>query len=166
MAANDPLLRDAMEQVERIAATPRFQQAESLSRLLRYLMRAASANPGCALREVQIAVDVFGKGPHFDSRSDSTVRVQMSRLRSRLAEYYEARGASDDLIIELPRGHYDLRIRRRSEPEAAVPPAPVEPAPPPAPSCPWWRLALAVLAGVVLGGGLMFVLFPALASLR
>jgi len=87
--------------------------SESLCKLLRYLADQALQNPGTAIKEYQIATEVFGRPADFDSHLDSTVRVQAGRLRVKLAEYYASEGAEDPLIVELPRGSYSLVFQAR-----------------------------------------------------
>jgi hypothetical protein len=57
----------------------------------------------------------------FDSRVDSTVRVQTGRLRSKLAEYYAGEGAADRLVIEIPKGAYSLTYHIRPPVETPAP---------------------------------------------
>jgi hypothetical protein len=87
--------------------------SESLCKLLRYLADQALQNPGSAIKEYQIATEVFGRSADFDSHLDSTVRVQVGRLRVKLAEYYSSEGSADPLIVELPRGSYSLTAHPR-----------------------------------------------------
>jgi len=87
--------------------------SESLCKLLRYLAEQALQNPGTAIKEYQIATEVFGRPADFDSHLDSTVRVQAGRLRVKLSEYYASEGADDPLIVELPRGSYSLVFQAR-----------------------------------------------------
>ncbi|MBV9183695.1 MAG: helix-turn-helix domain-containing protein [Acidobacteria bacterium] len=82
--------------------------SESLCKLLRYLADQSLKHPGAALKEYQIATEVFGRAPDFDPHLDSLVRVQAGRLRSKLGEYYAAEGADDNIIVELPKGTYSL----------------------------------------------------------
>ncbi|HMV51034.1 MAG TPA: hypothetical protein PLD20_08135 [Blastocatellia bacterium] len=58
------------------------------------------------LKEYVIATEVFGRNDDFDPRIDSTVRVQASRLRTKLAEYYSTEGKTDRVLIDLPKGQY------------------------------------------------------------
>ncbi|MCP5115626.1 MAG: hypothetical protein GY953_32775, partial [bacterium] len=55
----------------------------------------------------------------YDPGVDPIVRVQASRLRAKLKEYYEREGAGDPVTIELPRGHYRPCFRSRSDRETA-----------------------------------------------
>ncbi|MFN0101263.1 MAG: hypothetical protein ACKV2U_04130 [Bryobacteraceae bacterium] len=119
-------------QVERIVASPPLASADSLCKLLRYLAHFAIDHPSAQLKEHQIATEVFGRPPQFDPRIDSTVRVQMGRLRTKLAEYYGGMGSHDSLIVDLPKGAYALSVHERpSEPAApangAISPAAVLP---------------------------------------
>src|SRR5205823_2435530 len=52
------------------------------------------------------AVDVFGRKESFDPRLDPIVRVEASRLRSKMKQYMETEGRHDPLVIMIPKGHY------------------------------------------------------------
>ena len=95
--------------------------SESLCKLLKYLGEHSLDSPGMSLKEYQIATEVFGRPADFDSRVDSTVRVQTGRLRSKLAEYYAGEGAPDRLVIEIPKGAYSLTYHIRPPLEAPAP---------------------------------------------
>jgi hypothetical protein len=101
-----------LAEVERIATSSVLQNSESLCRLLRYLARYTLQHPGSHLKEYQIATEVFGRPADFDPQADSTVRVQVGRLRQKLQEYYHTEGARDALQVELPKGSYALEIHR------------------------------------------------------
>ena len=58
------------------------------------------------LKEYTIATEVFGRRSDYDPRIDSVVRVQAGRLRTKLQEYYTAEGKNDQIVIDLPKGHY------------------------------------------------------------
>jgi adenylate cyclase len=83
-----------------LAASPR-QQA-----LLRHIAIETLEGHGDRLKEFSLAVDVFGRPPTFDPRIDSIVRVQASRLRSQLADYYAKDGAAETVQIAIPAGGY------------------------------------------------------------
>ncbi len=101
-----------LAEVEKIATSSILQNSESLCRLLRYLARHTVQHPGTHLKEYQIATEVFGRPADFDPQADSTVRVQVGRLRQKLQEYYHTEGVSDALQVELPKGSYALEIHR------------------------------------------------------
>jgi len=134
------LIRD---QIRRLLESPTFSGSEVLRNLLSFLAEHSISSPGEALKEYQVAVGVLGKPEGFDPRLDSAVRVHTARLRAKLAEYYMSEGASDKLLIEVPKGAYQLLWRQRKELTAGVPgvrpPATPKPAPVPAPK-PWqWK---------------------------
>src|SRR5690348_12056563 len=94
-------------EVERIVESPALHGSESLCRLLRYLANRTIHEPGVTIREHEIAAEVFGRSS-FDPRIDSTVRVNVTRLRAKLIEYYSGPGAQDPVHLELPKGSYSV----------------------------------------------------------
>lgn len=105
-----------------LTASPR-QQA-----LLRHIATETIEGRGDRLKEFSLAVDVFGRPATFDPRTDSIVRVQASRLRSQLADYYAREGAAETVRVEIPAGGY-LATFTRITPK----PKGVKVSPPPAP---------------------------------
>ncbi len=101
-------------QVERLVNSHTLHGSESLCKLLRYLADHALRHPGLALKEYQIATEVFGRPSDFDPHLDSLVRVQAGRLRTKLSEYYASEGAEDPIIVELPKGTYTLAFHQAS----------------------------------------------------
>jgi hypothetical protein len=99
-------------EVERIAESSPLSGSESLCRLLRYLANRAIQEPGVTVREHEIAAEVFGRAA-FDPRIDSTVRVNVARLRAKLIEYYNGPGADSSIIVELPKGSYTMVFHTR-----------------------------------------------------
>ena len=126
--------------VERLDASHALHGSESLRKLLRYLAKRAQERPGVQVKEYQIATEVFGRQTDFDPQLDSFVRVQAGRLRTKLSEYYASEGASDPVIVELPKGSYALAAHERpagvhiSNGGPTEPQAPAVPAPASAPS--------------------------------
>src|SRR3712207_4287982 len=91
------------KQLETILASRHFAKAERLRDLLSYLVERKLAGEEHLIKEAVLAIDVFRRRPDYDPNVDSVVRVTAGKLRSRLAEYYVAEGAGDDLVIELPK---------------------------------------------------------------
>ena len=92
-----------------LATSSRFQSAPRLAALLHYL--ANEQESGAIAREYAIGVDVLERPASFDPRLDSIVRVHISRLRQRIAEYYEHEGKCDEVRLEIPKGEYRLTLR-------------------------------------------------------
>jgi hypothetical protein len=62
------------------------------------------------ITEYTIAVDVLGKPQDFKENKDAGVRVELHRLRKRLADYYEQEGADHSIRIVIPTGQYTPRF--------------------------------------------------------
>jgi len=110
-----------LTQLARILASPQFAHSERLSRFLKLAVEVAQT--GEALKEYRIGVDVFDRGKHFDPRTDPIVRVQAAKLRSKLLEYYADGGATDPLVISVPKGSYaaEVRAAERARTTSAAP---------------------------------------------
>ena len=98
-------------QLARILSSQPFSNAPSLSRFLRYVVEHTLDGNTEELKEYSLGVEVFGRGEAFDPRTDTIVRVQARRLRSKLKDYYDAEGKTDPIVIELPKGHYGVTSR-------------------------------------------------------
>jgi hypothetical protein len=146
-------------QVDRLASSTVLHNSESLCKLLRYLSKQAIDHPGEPVKEYQIATEVFGRPTDFDPQLDSTIRVQVGRLRTKLAEYYTAEGVDDPVVVELPKGSYHLEFRQRpaiSRANHFIETARPE-APPPQPRD-FWKMTAVSLA-VVLAASLVVTIW-------
>lgn len=94
-AALDAVLRSRM-----FAKNPR------LSALLEYLCLRYFRGEGDSIKEYNIATDVFGRAVNFDQSQDAIVRVEMHRLRKKLAEFYATEGQAEPIQIVIHSGHY------------------------------------------------------------
>jgi len=103
-------------QVERILQSDTFRTSAVLRRLLRFLVDKAVAGEADQLKEYSIGVDAFGKPASYDPRHDAIVRLQVGRLRQKLAEYYRTEGKDDPVVFELPKGHFKLKWEMRTVP--------------------------------------------------
>ncbi|HUQ86775.1 MAG TPA: tetratricopeptide repeat protein [Vicinamibacterales bacterium] len=103
------------QQLSRILASKTFSQVERLKRFVSFIVGETVSGRGGDLKEYVIGVQVFGKEPSFDPRTDPIVRVQARRLRTRLARYYRDEGNNDELIIDLPKGGYAPVFKARDE---------------------------------------------------
>src|SRR5271156_2674027 len=162
-------LEQFSQQIDSIIKSHSLRGSESLCKLLRYLAKQSLDHPEAPLKEYQIATEVYGRPADFDPQSDSTIRVQAGRLRLKLAEYYAGEGATDPIVVKIPKGSYHLTFEARTvdqlEPLAvALREAPrtikVEAVPT------RWRIAIGLLAAgliaslAILGGLLWNRKFP------
>lgn len=95
-----------MSQLDKILGSRQFASAESLRRMLSFVVRKIVQHQRDKFKEYVIGVEVFGRNDTFDPRTDPIVRVQASRLRSKLRSYYRLDGRGDSILIEIPKGHY------------------------------------------------------------
>jgi len=93
-------------QLERILASAHFATAKSSARFLRYVVAETLAGRGDQIKEYVVGVAVFERGDAYDPRADAVVRVEATRLRHRLRDYYQNDGCADPVSIELPKGSY------------------------------------------------------------
>lgn len=123
---------EKLEQLEKILQSRALHSSESLKSFLRFVVLKSLNNEDSYLKEYTIASEVFGQN-NYDPRIDSVVRVQASRLRSKLHEYYATEGKSDRVVIDLPKGHYapTFSSPRLTDSNETAPPAnaPGPPAP-------------------------------------
>jgi tetratricopeptide (TPR) repeat protein len=109
----------ASAELNRILGSREFQGFERRSRLLKYLVDKAIA--GEPVKEYMIGVDVFEKPTDYDPRIDPAVRVEIGRMRTKLADYYAGAGNANPSRLEFPKRSYIPTLR------AAAPSAPLEP---------------------------------------
>ncbi len=104
-----------LSQIDRILHSEEFRSSEVLRRLLTYLADKAISGEADQLKEYVIAIDGLGKPSSYDPQHNSAVRIQVGRLRQKLAEYYRAEGKDDEVIIDLPKGRFRLTCEHRRQ---------------------------------------------------
>jgi hypothetical protein len=104
--AGSPTPDQCQQQVQRVLRSATFRNAVTLQQLFQFLTTRAFKGGAEALKEYTIGVEAFGRPQDFDPKTDTIVRVQIHRLRQKLAEYYEADGSRDPILVEIPKGHY------------------------------------------------------------
>jgi TolB-like protein len=91
-------------------ASPLFAGSPRQQRFLEYLVTNTLAGDADRLKGYTIAVEVFDRKEDFDPSLDAIVRVEATRLRNKLREYYDTLGKSDSVRIDFPKGGYVLEI--------------------------------------------------------
>lgn len=107
---------------EQFRASGLLGKPGSLSRLFDFLL--ARTLEGNAPKEIEIALEVFGKSPSFDVSQDAVVRVYVHKLRRRLDDFYSRPNAPALGRLTIPKGEYRIVHER---PSAELPAAVVEP---------------------------------------
>lgn len=108
--------------VLRVASSRTFKSSPRLREFLLYVAECAIRDAPQDASEQQIGMKVFGRSPGYNSSEDSIVRSHARLMRQKLAAYFEAEGAHEELRIDVPKGHYLLVFTSRQE---AVTTAPV-----------------------------------------
>jgi tetratricopeptide (TPR) repeat protein len=115
------LSHDAVvQQLERILADRRFASSERNSGFLRYVVTRTLEGRADEIKEIVVATELYGRSSDYDPKVDSIVRVEATRLRSKLQSYYEQEGNRDPVRITVPKGTYVPRFERFSAPEMFV----------------------------------------------
>jgi TolB-like protein len=77
-----------------------------IRRFLEFTVEQAIDSPQGSLKEIVIGNELYAANGEFDPRLSAVVRVDATRLRSKLREYYDTEGSEDPLLIDLPKGTY------------------------------------------------------------
>ena len=106
--------------VQRIASSQLLKSSSRLRDFLLYVGECAIRDAPEEATEQQIGIHVFGRAPGYNSSEDSIVRTHARLLRQKLTEYFAGEGATEPIIVEIPKGHY-LPIFRGVESKAPSP---------------------------------------------
>jgi hypothetical protein len=135
-------------QVQRIVGSDLFRASEIQRRLFVYLAKKSLDGEADQLKEYTVGIEGIGKSESYDPRRDSTVRLQTSKLRQKITEYYLDAGRTDPIQIDFPKGHFKLVFSPRQSTEK---PASAE--------SHWWRYgAIASFAAFIMASSLCVVL--------
>jgi hypothetical protein len=103
---------DEAEEAKAVLSSTLFASSPNLVRLLKYLCANHFSEKRSSLNEYRIGVEALGRPPDFDPAKNSSVRVEMHRLRGKLRSYYETEGADHTINIILEEGRYGLQFVR------------------------------------------------------
>lgn len=106
LPVREPSVSEVQTELRSLLDSREFRQSKGLSKLLRYICGKALVGDPEPITEYTIAMDVLGKPQGFKENKDASVRVEVHRLRKRLAEFYRNEGASHRVRIVIPTGHY------------------------------------------------------------
>ncbi len=110
---------------ERIGASQCFHSSTRLRDFLSYVTDCVLRDAPEEATEQQIGIHVFRRAAGYNSSEDSIVRTHARLLRQKLAEYFAGEGAAEELILEIPKGHY-LPVFHPRAGAVAAQPRPVE----------------------------------------
>jgi len=79
--------------------------------LFTYLLQCSIK--GTPPKEIQIALDVFKRNLSENNNESTIVRVNVHNLRRKLNHYYLTEGLTDEIIFNIPTGHYQVEITQK-----------------------------------------------------
>lgn len=106
MADNRANSEAIKQQVEEIIAAGALGKSDAFPRLLRFLADRVSTQK--SVKEIEIAIEVFGRDVSFDGTQDSLVRVYIHKLRTKLDNFYEKTETEFPQRLQIPKGSYLL----------------------------------------------------------
>lgn len=108
--------------VANMLSCPLFSSSPRQQRFLNYLVAKTLAGSAGRLKGYTIAVEVFDKKDGFDPSQNAIVRVEATRLRNKLREYYDTFGKLDDVSVNFPKGSYVLELNfKKRHPTTSTP---------------------------------------------
>jgi hypothetical protein len=100
--------REEMERtLDQVLASKHFVHAPMKQKFLRLICDFHLNNHGSDLNEYLIGREVFDRDDSYNPATDPIVRVGAHGVREKLALYYQAEGANDEIRIEIPIGSYE-----------------------------------------------------------
>ncbi len=109
----EPSAEDIQGELDKVLSGDALSKSATTRRLLAYLVQRSLVN-GDGPKELEIAIDVFGRDASFNGAEDSVVRVAMRSLRQKLLEHYTGSGRNDELVLSIPKGAYRVTATRRA----------------------------------------------------
>ena len=101
-------------QLEKISAGPELENSPRLVELLNYIGEESVAGRADRIKGFTIGQAIYAADLNFDPESNSIVRVEMGRLRRRLAEYYLSSGRADPIVVDIPQRFLRTQIHTES----------------------------------------------------
>jgi hypothetical protein len=109
------------QHVRRLVDSSLLRNSETQRRLLAYLAEKSLEGVADALKEYTVGIEALGKPESYDPRQDPSVRIQTSKLRQKIDDYYRTEGVADSIRVDFPKGGFKLTFREaedRPAPEA------------------------------------------------
>jgi hypothetical protein len=101
--------------LSQILASKPFRNSNQCSGLLRYIVEHTLAGEENLLRERVIGSEVFGRPADYETGEDPVVRLRVSEVRKRLAQYYLSDPDPKGVQIEIPSGSYLATFHWKAE---------------------------------------------------
>ena len=105
----------------RVLESRTFSRSDQLRAFLRYVCEAELEGRAHQLNEYALGVSVLGRPEGYSPAEDSSVRSRAYELRNKLKSYYSDEAPDDPIQIEIEKGAYVPRFRRRATAEPRPP---------------------------------------------
>jgi hypothetical protein len=115
--------QEKRQALARILESRTFGRSDQLRGFLRYVCEAEFEGRANQLNEYALGVSVLGRPEGYSPAEDSSVRSRAYELRNKLKSYYGDEAPGDPIQIEIEKGAYVPRFRRRSDAAVAVTPS-------------------------------------------
>jgi adenylate cyclase len=92
--------------LEKILQTSPISRTARTRKFLQYVVEQTLSGNSKRLKQYAIATEVLGRGSDFDPDTDPVVRLEASKLRRALEDYYLRDGSTDPIRISIPKGTY------------------------------------------------------------
>ena len=89
-------------QLDKVLGSPNFVASRRLADFLTFIAERTLQGRSDSIQQSTIAREVYRRNDDFDPASDPLVRVEATRLRKSLAQYYHGEGRSDPVLIAIP----------------------------------------------------------------
>ena len=109
---NDRIHSEEYSPIDIMLVSHAFERTPVLKGLLVYLWK----HRGEEFSEYAVATEALGRRPDFDPKVDATVRVEISRLRQRLTQFYEKEGQAIRVRVRIPMGSHYLEVFQAEAP--------------------------------------------------
>lgn len=97
---------DKKNLIQKIVKAKTFSRSEILRDLLNYLFKAHQNNEN--VKAINIAIDLLQRKGELKENDETLARVYVHKLRSKLTDYYKTEGLNEKIILEIPKGKYEL----------------------------------------------------------
>ena len=108
---------EVKEELERILASPPFQNSRRYPALLRYVVEKTLSGKSEDLKERTLGIEVFLRPADYDTNADPVVRFSAGEVRRRIAQFYQESGRHSTVEICMPLGTYVPQFSRVESPE-------------------------------------------------
>jgi hypothetical protein len=113
IAPRTPVAEQHGALLQRVLWSRLIEKSVRIRDLLVYVSERVSQDPTAEIHEQEIGHKVFGRSADYDTGADNIVRVTASQARKKLEQYFASEGASEPIILEIPKGQYTPIFRER-----------------------------------------------------